>query len=113
VPVPGKSGQTKRRRADGPEDGSVRVVQSNWYCKHIGITFVTCNELQKIICSDLTWHAYTAHFTYKKYYIKALTYSFSALTLLVGWQEGHSACKKAEWWDVGVVVCMGCRLAYI
>ena len=23
-----------------------------------------------------------------------LTYSFSALTLLVGWQEGHPACKK-------------------
>jgi len=33
------------------------------------------------------------------------------LTLLVGRQEGHPACKK-EWWDVGVVVCMGCRLAY-
>jgi len=29
--------------------------------------------------------------------------AFSALTLLVGWQEGHPACKKTEWWDVGVV----------
>jgi len=28
----------------------------------------------------------------------------SALTLLVGRQEGHPACKKTEWWDVGVVV---------
>jgi len=37
---------------------------------------------------------------------------FSALTLLVGRQEEHPACKKTEWWDVGVVVCMGCRLAY-
>ena len=37
--------------------------------------------------------------------------AFSALTLLVGRQEGHPACKKTEWWDVGVVVCMGCRLA--
>jgi len=27
-----------------------------------------------------------------------------ALTLLVGRQEGHPACKKTEWWDVGVVV---------
>jgi len=26
------------------------------------------------------------------------------LTLLVGRQEGHLACKKTEWWDVGVVV---------
>ena len=30
--------------------------------------------------------------------------AFSALMLLVGWQEGHPACKKLEWWDVGVVV---------
>jgi len=35
----------------------------------------------------------------------ASAYSFSALTLLVGRQEGHSAgCKKTEWWDVGMVV---------
>jgi len=32
--------------------------------------------------------------------------SFSALTLLVGWQEGHPACKKTEWWTAGVVVCL-------
>jgi len=28
----------------------------------------------------------------------------TALTLLVGRQEGHPACKKTEWWDVGVVI---------
>jgi len=28
------------------------------------------------------------------------------LTLLVGWQEGHPACKKTEWWGAGVVVCL-------
>ena len=32
--------------------------------------------------------------------------SFSALTLLVGRQAGHSACKKTEWWGAGVVVCL-------
>jgi len=26
------------------------------------------------------------------------------LTLLVGQQEGHPACKKTEWWGAGVVV---------
>jgi len=26
------------------------------------------------------------------------------LTLLVGRQEGHPACKKTEWWGAGVVV---------
>jgi len=27
------------------------------------------------------------------------------LTLLVGQQEGHPACKK-QWWGTGVVVCL-------
>jgi len=27
------------------------------------------------------------------------------LTLLVGQQEGHPACKK-QWWGAGVVVCL-------
>jgi len=31
--------------------------------------------------------------------------AFSALTLLVGWQEGHPACKK-KWWGAGVVICL-------
>jgi len=30
----------------------------------------------------------------------------SALTLLVWQQEGHLACKKTEWWGVGVVICL-------
>jgi len=33
-----------------------------------------------------------------------LQFAFSALTLLVGRQEGHPACKKAEWWGAGVVI---------
>ena len=28
------------------------------------------------------------------------------MTLLVGWQEGHSACKKTEWWGAGMVICL-------
>jgi len=32
--------------------------------------------------------------------------AFSALTLLVGRQEGHLACKKIEWWGAGVVTCL-------
>jgi len=30
--------------------------------------------------------------------------AFSALTLLVGRQEGHPARRKTEWWSVGVVI---------
>jgi len=33
-------------------------------------------------------------------------FAFSALTLLVGRQEGHPACKKPEWWDAGMVICL-------
>ena len=32
--------------------------------------------------------------------------AFSALTLLVGWQEEHPACKKTEWWGAGMVICL-------
>jgi len=28
------------------------------------------------------------------------------LTLLVGRQEGHPACKKNEWWGAGMVICL-------
>jgi len=31
----------------------------------------------------------------------------TALTLLFGQQEGHPACKNAEWWDAGIVMCLG------
>jgi len=31
---------------------------------------------------------------------------FSALTLLVGRQKGHPACKNTEWWGVGMVICL-------
>ena len=37
----------------------------------------------------------------RKFYMLAC---MVALTLLVGQQAGHLACKKTEWWDVGVVV---------
>jgi len=33
-------------------------------------------------------------------------FAFSALTLLVGRQEGHPACKKLEWWGAGMVICL-------
>jgi len=47
--------------------------------------------------------------TAKKFYVQGLGQSsgaFSALTLLVGRQEGHPACKKTDWWGAGVVVCL-------
>jgi len=32
--------------------------------------------------------------------------NINGLTLLVGRQEGHPACKKTEWWVAGVVICL-------
>ena len=34
------------------------------------------------------------------------TFAFTALTLFVGRQEGHPACKKTEWWCAGIVICL-------
>ena len=36
--------------------------------------------------------------------LTCLQLAFSALTLLVGRQEGHPACKKLEWWSTGMVI---------
>jgi len=39
--------------------------------------------------------------------LNTFLYAFSALMLLVGWQEGHPACKKTfEWWGTGMVICL-------
>jgi len=38
--------------------------------------------------------------------LTSYVFAFSALTLLVGQQEGHSACKKTGWWGTGVVICL-------
>jgi len=46
------------------------------------------------------------HLTYLLSYLLLANQAFSALTLLVGRQEGHPACKKIEWWGAGVVICL-------
>ena len=52
---------------------------------------------------------FTASVTNKYSFINAIIITrpcaFSALTLLVGRQEGHPACKK-QWWGAGVVICL-------
>jgi len=42
----------------------------------------------------------------KNFWLSSCRRAFSALTLLVGRQEGHPACKKTEWWGVGMVICL-------
>jgi len=40
------------------------------------------------------------------YHMYCVLNAYSALTLLVGQQERHLACKKTEWLGAGVVICM-------
>ena len=55
----------------------------------------------------------TFHFKFQLLSRHLNTYPFSALTLLVGQQEGHQACKKTEWWGAGMAMSgLQCRLAY-
>ena len=42
----------------------------------------------------------------KRCHIFMLMLDDGALTLLVGRQEGHPACKKTEWWGDGIVISM-------
>jgi len=49
--------------------------------------------------------------SYKKWFcctatFRSICFIFSALTLLAGWQEGHPACKKTEWWGAGMLICL-------
>jgi len=37
--------------------------------------------------------------------VRNRVHTFSALTLLVGRQEGHPSCKK-QWWGAGMVICL-------
>jgi len=40
------------------------------------------------------------------HFFKTVIQVTSALTLLVGRQEGHPACKKTEWWGAGMLICL-------
>jgi len=45
-------------------------------------------------------------YKYRKHLSFVALQVYSALTLLVGWQEGHPACKKLVWWGTGMVICL-------
>jgi len=80
-------------------------------------TFLLCKSLPpqpSFSSSGLTPRIPRGLFTDTSEHIRFLHFSFSAfhfvvvcaLTLLVGRQEGHPACKKTEWWGAGVVICL-------
>jgi len=75
----------------------VFVVSRNFF-EMVRFDFVV-NEDLRIFLMEV-WHAQFRCLTFYIHYILLLsiflfvTYAFSALTLLVGRQEGHPACKK-------------------
>ena len=70
------------------------MINRKIFCKSSPKIFKTAINTCTCLC-PITDTAHTAHLE-----------NFSALTLLVGWQEGHPACKKTEWWGTGVVICL-------
>ena len=71
-------------------------------------------SLHQILCayvaygysSVLYWHCCNTLCTFGFMNDVCFHCAFSALTLLVGWQEGHPACKKTERWGAGMVICL-------
>ena len=54
---------------------------------------------------QVTWDQWKCH-QWVCWSLPGCVGAFSALTLLVGRQEGHPACKKTEQWGAGVVICL-------
>ena len=59
-----------------------------------------CSKLHRYLCNNLSLYALVhtvrpfMHIFMHNFHTQHTYCAFSALTLLVGWQEGHPACKK-------------------
>ena len=75
----------------------------NWPCVWRSCLLAPPGEYDWTICLQL-WCSFMSN--YIVHLLLWLLIAFSALTLLVGRQEGHPACKKTEQWGAGVVICL-------
>jgi len=71
-------------------------------CNNIILCKLRCKRLQ--ICTNFCKFS-QVFATFLFNFI--IAFIFSALVLLVWQQEGHSAGKKTEWCDAGMVICLG------
>jgi len=55
--------------------------------------------LEHFIIAMIVWYCLQC-------FLPSVLFALSALTLLVGRQEGHPVCKKTEWWGAGMVICL-------
>jgi len=100
-------------------------VASNTVCHHLCHAWQrTRNEQERLLCNDKhNTRAFALSLSHKAsraggipiFWRLFILFAFSALTLLVGRQEGHPACKKT--WVVkcwhGYLSGARCRLAYV
>ena len=77
-------------------------VTNKAYLSAITVTTISKSFTYKM-AAKINWHISKTIITSLSSYVYS---AFSALTLLVGWQEGHPACKKTERWGAGVVICL-------
>jgi len=91
------------------------LVTSKHYGKHPGDEvedlFLLLQDIQ-VLLMLYAWFVQTLEslesLGIKMLKFPGLDYStFTALTLLLWQREGHLVCKKTEWWDAGMVVCLG------
>jgi len=75
------------------------------YVRLLGLDLIRCicGKKARSVCRSLGHYREATDI--RCYYVVNVC-AFSALTLLVGRQEGHPACKKIEWWGAGVVICL-------
>jgi len=78
-----------------PNHTIIDLIQQSHFCREM-----QCLLLQyQTSCRAWILHLFLP---FVHYHVTTLIlYAFSALMLLVGWQEGHPACKKT-----GVVICL-------
>ena len=85
----------------------VEICCDYFYCMVTDSLTVLCAFiLVGLVVLYIFWDKVSDNVHISSIYTTVLCLAFSALTLLVGRQEGHPACKKTEWWGAGVVVCL-------
>ena len=62
--------------------------------------------LDWLIVANMPLHQLALSITNSNFSLLLNNCAFSALTLLVGQQEGHPPCKKTEWWGTGMAICL-------
>jgi len=70
------------------------------------LRFWDCTSCTKSHTQKVSISTYKVTFKLMLSWAPEVTKDISALTLLVGRQEEHPACKKTDWWGAGMVICL-------